>query len=283
MTKRWKWKRIPVFFLTLLAAAQLLTLGGPAGTARGSPSEEPEAILYAESQEPVRAAPGREEKAADLQKLLLETRADRPPAEAVPVPESGSVEDAYFENVVFLGDSRTEGFFLYSGLKTGKFLYAVGATVESVFTKKAWDSGHGKLPLLDALAETEYEKVYLMLGINELGWSKAENYREQYAKLIDRVRKDRPEAVVVLQSILPVSAKQDAKGGYVNNKKILAYNEIIADLAGEKDCVLLNSAEAVTGPDGCLPAEWTFDGVHLNPAGCRVLLDYYRTHSVTAS
>ncbi len=280
MKKRWNWKRIPVFFLTLLVTAQLLTLGGPAGTARGSPSEEPEA---AESREPLKDAPGRAEKAEILQKLLMDTQIDRPPAEAVPVPESSPVTDTYFDDVVFLGDSRTEGFYLYSGLKTGKFLYAVGATVESVFSKKAWDSGHGKIPLLDALAETEYEKVYLMLGINELGWSKAENYRDQYTKLIDRVREDHPEAVVVLQSILPVSAKQDAKGSYVNNKKIIAYNEIIADLASEKGCVFLDSAEAVAGPDGCLPAEWTFDGVHLNPAGCRILLDYYRTHSVTAS
>ena len=280
MKKRWNWKRIPVFFLTLLVTAQLLTLGGPAGTARGSPSEEPEA---AESREPLKDAPGRAEKAEILQKLLMDAQIDRPPAEAVPVPESSPVTDTYFDDVVFLGDSRTEGFYLYSGLKTGKFLYAVGATVESVFSKKAWDSGHGKIPLLDALAETEYEKVYLMLGINELGWSKAENYRDQYTKLIDRVREDHPEAVVVLQSILPVSAKQDAKGSYVNNKKIIAYNEIIADLASEKGCVLLDSAEAVAGPDGCLPAEWTFDGVHLNPAGCRILLDYYRTHSVTAS
>ena len=280
MKKRWNWKRIPVFFLTLLVTAQLLTLGGPAGTARGSPSEEPEA---AESREPLKDAPGRAEKAEILQKLLMDAKIDRPPAEAVPVPESSPVTDTYFDDVVFLGDSRTEGFYLYSGLKTGKFLYAVGATVESVFSKKAWDSGHGKIPLLDALAETEYEKVYLMLGINELGWSKAENYRDQYTKLIDRVREDHPEAVVVLQSILPVSDKQDAKGSYVNNKKIIAYNEIIADLASEKGCVFLDSAEAVAGPDGCLPAEWTFDGVHLNPAGCRILLDYYRTHSVTAS
>ncbi len=280
MKKRWNWKRIPVFFLTRLVTAQLLTLGGPAGTARGSPSEEPEA---AESREPLKDAPGRAEKAEILQKLLMDAQIDRPPAEAVPVPESSPVTDTYFDDVVFLGDSRTEGFYLYSGLKTGKFLYAVGATVESVFSKKAWDSGHGKIPLLDALAETEYEKVYLMLGINELGWSKAENYRDQYTKLIDRVREDHPEAVVVLQSILPVSAKQDAKGSYVNNKKIIAYNEIIADLASEKGCVFLDSAEAVAGPDGCLPAEWTFDGVHLNPAGCRILLDYYRTHSVTAS
>ena len=46
-----------------------------------------------------------------------------------PVPESEAVEDTYFEDAVFLGDSRTEGFRLYSGLKTGTYLCGVGATV----------------------------------------------------------------------------------------------------------------------------------------------------------
>ena len=45
------------------------------------------------------------------------------------VPESGPVADTYFDDVVFLGDSRTEGFSLYSGLGTGSYYYAVGATV----------------------------------------------------------------------------------------------------------------------------------------------------------
>ena len=300
MEKRRRGKRLPVVLLMLLAAAEMLTLGGPAGAVPSSPLEilgaaaaragaffpqpEPEeglpsAVLRAEStvtaeNAPLRGTPLPEEAAeppAAEGSLPEEKEAAEPKAAGEAQPESDPVEDSYFEDVVFLGDSRTEGFYLYSGLKTGKYLYAVGATV---------DSGHGKIPLLDALAELEAGKIYLMLGINELGWSRAENYRDQYAKLIDRVRADHPDAVIVLQSILPVSAKQDAKGSYVNNEKILAYNEIIAALAAEKDCVFLDSAQAVAGEDGRLPQEWTFDGVHLNPAGCRALLDYYRTHSV---
>ena len=197
-----------------------------------------------------------------------------------PVRESAPVEDTYFEDAVFLGDSRTEGFYLYSGLKTGQYLYAVGATVESVFSKPAWKEPSGKVPLLDALADTECGKIYLMLGVNELGWTKMENFHDQYARVIDRIREDHPNAEIVLQSILPVSAKQEAKGTYVNNERIGEYNKVIANLAAEKDCHYMNVAEAVTGADGCLPSYWNFDGIHLNPDGCRVWLHYLRTHSV---
>ena len=66
----------------------------------------------------------------------------------------------------------------------------------------------------------------------------------------------------------------------MNNSRILAYNEAIMELAQEKDCPYLNVAEAVTDENGCLRADWTFDGVHLNTAGCRAWLDYLRTHTV---
>lgn len=196
------------------------------------------------------------------------------------VPESEAAEDSYFADAVFLGDSRTEGFHLYSGLEEGQYLYAVGATVESVFTKATQETEAGKVPMLDALADMECGKVYIMLGVNELGWPKAEMFREQYGKVIDRVREEHPEAVVVIQSLLPVSAKQEAKGSYVNNERIAVYNGMLEELSAEKDCPYLNVAEAVTGEDGCLREELTSDGVHLNTAGCKVWLDYLKTHTV---
>ena len=52
------------------------------------------------------------------------------------------------------------------------------------------------------------------------------------------------------------------------------------ELAEENGCAYVDVAEALTGEDGCLPEELSFDGVHLNRAGCRLWLDYLRTHSV---
>lgn len=196
-----------------------------------------------------------------------------------PVPESAAVEDTYFADAVFLGDSRTDGFRLYSGLGEGIYLCATGATVESVFTK-AVDTPQGRLPLLDALARTECGKIYVMLGINELGWPGTELFRNQAEKLILRLQEDHPEAVVMLQAILPVSARQDAKGSYVNNQRVRDYNQVLEELAWELGVFYVAVDEPLTGEDGCLPAELNFDGVHLNPEGCAVWLDYLRRHSV---
>ncbi len=201
--------------------------------------------------------------------------------ETMLVPESEPVEDAYFADTVFLGDSRTEGFHLYSGLQEGEYLYAVGATVESVFTKPTQETAAGKVPMLDALAELECGKVYIMLGANELGWPRSEAFHDQYGKVIDRIREDHPDAEVVIQSILPVSAVQESKGSYVNNGRIQTYNAILEELALEKECPYLNVSEAVTGEDGCLRPELTTDGIHLNTAGCKEWLNYLKTHAVS--
>lgn len=258
--------RLPGILLLLAAVAGLLTSGGTSGVAADSPVETQAAV----SPEPLpvqRPAPVRRETEPEPEKA------------GGPVPESGPVEDTYFDDVAFLGDSRTEGFALYSGLDTGTYFHAVGATVESVFTKDV-ETEQGKMPLLDAMAEVDCGKIYVMLGVNELGWSKAETFHDQYAKVIDRLREDHPDAEVVLQSIIPVSARQEAKGSYVNNGRIAVYNEVIQKLAEEKGCPYLDVAEAVVDEDGFLRADWNFDGVHLNVAGCKAWLEYLRTHPV---
>ena len=275
--KRRNWKRAPAVLVMLAAAAALLTPAGPAGAVR-EPAQRKARNTVAAARTFGNA---KQDAAAGVKRTQREASAVEAEELFGPVPESEAVEDTYFEDAVFLGDSRTEGFHLYSGLKTGTCLYGVGATVESVFTKKAWPAGEREgVPLLDALAEIECGKVYLMLGINELGWSRKETFHDQYARVIDRIREDHPDAEIVLQTILPVSAKQDAKGSYVNNERIGVYNGVIRALAEEKACSLVDVTEVLTGEDGCLPKDLNFDGVHLNPAGCRIWLDYLRTHSV---
>ena len=281
-----KVRHLAVGVLLTAAVALLLTPGAPAGAAPGGLDSGEACISGLHVTVPAPQVPERRTPAPKTSEA--ETTAPEPAPEPAPVqPESGvivpegdPVEDTYFSNVVFLGDSRTEGFHLYSGLKEGQYLYAVGATVASVFDKATEKTAAGKVPMLDALAKMECGKVYVMLGVNELGWPRTETYYNQYGKLIDRIRQDHPDAEVVIESLLPVSAVQEAKGTYVNNERIAAYNDILLQLAEEKNCPYLNVAEAVTGEDGCLKPELTSDGIHLNKAGCAVWLDYLRTHPV---
>ena len=264
--------RLPAILVLIVTAALVVASGGHQTVAADSPVEAPveRRIQLEEATEAVRSVLSEEARNPDP---------ETPETPVGPVPEGGPVEDTYFDNTAFLGDSRTQGFQLYSSLKTGNYYTAVGATVESVFTKKV-DTEAGKMPLLDAMAKQEFDKIYVMLGVNELGWNGTEIYHNQYAKLIDRLRQDHPDSEIVLQTLIPVSAKQEAKKSYVNNTRIAAYNEVIRQLVEEKQCPYIDVAPAMTDEKGCLRSDWTSDGVHLNTKGCKAWLDYLRTHPV---
>ena len=250
--------------LMLLALAVILPASGPQSVAADSPTETqaPETVP--------------EPRTAETEWVPA---AEEEPVWEGPVPESALVDDTYFDDVVFLGDSRTDGLRLYGGMTHGTFLFFTGATVESVFTK-AVETQQGTMPLLDALEEMECGRIYVMLGINELGWKGTDIFRNQSAELIRRLQKDHPEAEIVIQSVLPVSAEKDAERRYVNNQRIVEYNQVWLELAEEFNVNYMNVAEVLLDENGQLPSDLTYDGVHLNKAGCRLWLDYLRSHAV---
>ena len=254
---------LPGVLLMLAALAALLLMGEPSGIAADSPAEtaEPEPVVQEEAIS--------EEGTVVEDGLIWEG----------PVPESARVEDTYFDDAVFLGDSRTDGLRIYGGMNHGTYLQFTGATVESVFSK-AVETPMGTMPLLDALAQMECGKIFLMLGVNELGWKGTEIFRNQSALLIQRLQEDHPDAEIVIQSILPVSAEIDEEGRYVNNQRINDYNQVWLELAEEFGVSYMNVAESVVDEEGQLPKDLCYDGVHLNKAGCRQWLEYLRTHAV---
>jgi hypothetical protein len=157
-----------------------------------------------------------------------------------PAPVAAAKVDAsYFQGAVFIGDSRTQGLQLYSGLTTPRYLCAVGATVASIYNDSKVKTSSGKVPIMTALHQAAFSKVYIMLGVNELGWVYSKTFTNQYAKVIKDIRAINPDAKIVLQSILPVSAAQEAKHGYINNERIAAYNKLIEKLAADNSCTYL--------------------------------------------
>lgn len=194
------------------------------------------------------------------------------------LPASDPVEDSWFADAAFVGDSRTEGLLLYSGLKAGGGFAYRGLTVQSARTDRVIAVNGQRYTAVEALARGSYSKVYLMLGVNELGWYNDTRYENHYAQLIDLVREAQPNARIYLQTLIPVTAEKSASS-YVNNPQILVYNEIIARLAREKGAYLVDVWSAFAGEDGALDAEGSVDGVHLTRPYYVKWLDYLRTHT----
>ena len=201
-----------------------------------------------------------------------------------PLAESAAVEDdSFFDNTVFLGDSRTEGFQLFSGMKHGDFFWARGMTVFRADSEdyRPFEIDGREYSMIEALALKQYDNVYIMLGVNELGYP-AESYESGLMALMDKIISLQPNAVIYLQLMPPVNdamCRQNKQiESYVNNANLSKFNAAIVRVAAAKKVVLLNTAEVYTGPDGQLPAELANDGCHFAYSGYKPWADYIRNH-----
>lgn len=225
------------------------------------------------------------------EKPVVEEPVETPPVEEVPrydftqpAPETAAVDNTYFEDAAFVGDSRTDGFMIYSGIGCGTNLTSNGLSIFQLETKKALKVGGEKVTLLEALGQGEYGKVYLSLGINELGVYDDEGFYQAYLSAIDAIRAVQPNAVIYIQGLIPLNEDDIAATGgrdYLKNDRVLVYNELMKRAAQEKQVVFLDLNPAFADENGQLPTGASRDGVHLKKEYCQKWLDYLKTHTVS--
>ena len=200
--------------------------------------------------------------------------------------ETDKVEDSVFDTVVFLGDSRTEGLQLFGGLRRGTYYWARGMTVFRVDDPKyaIFEVDGEKLTMIGALGKKEYSAVYIMVGVNELGYP-ASSYEKNLSIFVDQVLAAQPGAVVYLQTLPPVNEEVAAKNGlapYINNSNIAKFNDAIVRIATEKQVVLLDTAEVYRDETGALPADLASDGCHFVYGAYARWANYLRCHVMDA-
>lgn len=200
-----------------------------------------------------------------------------------PVPESPAVDNSYFEDAAFIGDSRTDGFLIYSGIGCGENLTSNGISIFKLAEKKALTINGQQYTLLEALALKQYGKVYISLGVNELGYYDDPGFYRAYCNAIDSIRACQPNAVIYIQGLIPLNEDVIAATGgasYLTNEHLLIYNDLMKQVAQEKQVAFLDLNPEFAGPDGQLPADASRDGVHLSSEYCRQWLEYLQTHTV---
>lgn len=194
---------------------------------------------------------------------------------------SGKVDDSYFDDVVFIGDSRTEGFGMYSGLKNTTVYSEKGLMVDTIFKDNAVKINGTKVTIIDALKSQSFGKVYIMLGVNELGWPYDDIFIDHYRKVINAVKESQPDAEIFIQSIIHVSKEVDKKPPtYLNNKLINKRNTLIKKMAEEENVNYLDLNQVLTDSSGYLFTDASTDGIHLNQKYCLVWKDYLLKHTL---
>lgn len=94
-----------------------------------------------------------------------------------------------------------------------------------------------KVTLAEALGTRQFGKVYILLGINEIGAYTAADWAAQYKSLLDLVREKQPDAVIFIQSIFHTTQKK-SDSSYFKNEVINERNAAIAAAGGRQNDLL---------------------------------------------
>ena len=188
-----------------------------------------------------------------------------PTPEPTPEPRAERVTDDWFADAAFFGNSLVDGLHRFGNLTCGDFYAGTSASVLSVGTMKdAHLSDGAAATLLDALLEKQYQKIYVLLGINELGFT-VEGFVDLYAELLDTIAAAEENAALYIMSLTPITEQRSNNGDLFTREKVLRFNQAIREMAEEKGYTYLDLYSAMADENGWLPSAESTDGVHFTP------------------
>ena len=194
---------------------------------------------------------------------------------------SSNNSDVKFDSTVaFIGDSRTQGFIMYNGLKNVQDYSYIGLMVDTAITKQFVKTSNGnKITLLQDMANKNIKRVYIMLGVNELGWSYPQVFKAKYKELISEIRKVQPNCKIYVQSIIPMTKSKSDSDKIFNNNNVAKFNKLVQEVAEEENVTYLDVKSVLVNKDGYLPEEASTDGIHVDKEYCEKWLQYLKNYS----
>ena len=176
--------------------------------------------------------------------------------------EKQTVGKEYFDDALFIGDSRTVGISEYGDLNNATFFANTGMSVYNVFEKNVSVPQVGKLKLEQLLTYKKFVKIYIMLVINELGYNQ-EKTLKKYKDLLKFIQEKQSNAIIYIEANLHVTAERSNKDKTINNININKINNEISKLADNEKIFFIDVNEKFDDENGNLSSNYTQDNVHI--------------------
>ena len=120
----------------------------------------------------------------------------------------------------------------------------------------------GEVTLEELLTQKKFGKIYITLGINELG-ANQDTTVYKFGEIIKTIRKLQPDSVIFIQGNIHVGAEKSNSDPVFKNSTINELNSRLAKFANNVDTVYLDPNPLFDDANGDLNAEYTGDNVHL--------------------
>ena len=234
------------------------------------------------------------EEVTETQEETTEKAEEASASEESPVTyEYTQVDDSYFNDAVFIGDSISYGFELYvtekrangeTVLGEAKFLtsgsLSYGNSLWDVSDESVHPTYNGeKMKLEDAIAQIKPGKIYILLGTNDVALYGVEQTIANADTEISRMLEASPGAEIFIMSTTPkYSPAESDVDGALNNADIDALNVAMRNFAVEKGYNFMNIAPLFKDETGGLAADYCSDkegmGIHFTSAAYDIWLNF---------
>ena len=174
-----------------------------------------------------------------------------PTPEAHPIKEFTQVDASYFDDALMIGDMDNICYFATQGMS----VYNVRETEVNV-------AKYGKVTLETLLTQHTFGKIYVMLGVNELGYDFSTTV-SQYQALVAQIRQWQPDAILFVEANLHLAQKRSDSDSVFNNANINRLNAEIAKLADQRTVFYIDINELFDDENGYLRADYTSDSTHV--------------------
>ena len=234
------------------------------------------------------------EEVTETQEETTEKAEEASASEESPVTyEYTQVDDSYFNDAVFIGDSISYGFELYvtekrangeTVLGEAQFLtsgsLSYGNSLWDVSDESVHPTYNGeKMKLEDAIAQIKPGKIFILLGTNDVALYGVEQTIANADTEISGMLEASPGAEIFIMSTTPkYSPAESDVDGALNNADIDALNVAMRQFAVEKGYNFMNIAPLFKDETGGLAADYCSDkegmGIHFTSAAYDIWLDF---------
>lgn len=177
-------------------------------------------------------------------------------------PVFQKVDASYFSDALFIGDSRTDGLRLYAPFPGADYFCSTGLSVLGCLDASVDMGDYGTLTLSQLLDAASYGKIYVMLGINDVG-SDFDYIEDAYKDIIALLREKQPDAIVYIMANLHVAKNRALNDPVFESSRINDLNSRFAALADDNHIYAIDPNVIFDDAEGYLIADYTGDNVHL--------------------
>ncbi|TPE41049.1 GDSL-type esterase/lipase family protein [Pontibacter mangrovi] len=131
------------------------------------------------------------------------------------------------------------------------------------------DITYGVLERLDEVTEGKPDKIFLLIGINDISRNIPDSLiLENYKKIVRRIKAETPSTELYLQTMLPTNNTFTKFKRHYNREKNVAWlNNELKKLAAAEKVTLIDLHPHFADSEGRLVEAYTHDGLHLTYKG----------------